>query len=53
MKNNMKNKDERSYPASEVTGGGWEELPHAPSPEARARDKRSYPEPWLRSHRRA
>ena len=25
---------ERSYPASEVRGG-WEELPHAPKPEAR------------------
>ena len=26
---------ERSYPASEVRGGGQEELPHAPAPEAR------------------
>ena len=26
---------ERSYPASEVRGGGWEELPHAPKPEAK------------------
>ena len=26
---------ERSYPASEVRGGSWEELPHAPKPEAR------------------
>ena len=25
----------RSYPASEVRGGGWEEIPHAPKPEAR------------------
>ena len=25
----------RSYPASEVRGGSWEELPHAPKPEAR------------------
>ena len=25
----------RRYPASEVRGGGWEELPHAPMPEAR------------------
>ena len=24
----------RSYPASEVRGGGWEELPHTPTPEA-------------------
>ena len=23
------------YPASEVRGGGWEELPHAPKPKAR------------------
>ena len=27
--------DERSYPASEVRGGGREELPHTPKPEAR------------------
>ena len=27
--------DERSYPTSEVRGGGREELPHAPTPEAR------------------
>ena len=26
--------DERSYPVSEVRGGGREELPHAPMPEA-------------------
>ena len=26
---------ERGYPASEVRGGGREELPHAPKPEAR------------------
>ena len=26
---------ERSYPASKVRGGGWEEIPHAPKPEAR------------------
>ena len=26
---------DRSYPASEVRGGGREELPHAPTPEAR------------------
>ena len=26
---------ERSYPASEVRGGGWEELPHAPKTEAK------------------
>ena len=27
--------DERSYPTSEVRGGSREEIPHAPSPEAR------------------
>ena len=27
--------DERSYPSSEVRGSGWEELPHAPKPEAK------------------
>ena len=27
--------DERSYPASEVRGCGWEDLPHALKPEAR------------------
>ena len=27
--------DERSYPASEVRGGGREELPQAPKPEAK------------------
>ena len=28
--------DERSYPASEVRGGSWEELPHAPKPKAKS-----------------
>ena len=27
--------NERSYPASEVRGSGWEELPHTTTPEAR------------------
>ena len=27
--------DERSYPASQVRGGGWEEIPHAPKPKAK------------------
>ena len=27
--------DERSYPTSEVRGGGREEISHAPTPEAR------------------
>ena len=31
---------ERSYPASEVRGGSWEEQP---TPQARGRDERSYP----------
>ena len=26
---------ERRYPASEVRGCGWEEIPHAPKPEAK------------------
>ena len=45
---------ERSYPMSEVRGGGWEELPHSPRPGAAAR--RSNPmskERWLHGHRRA
>ena len=28
---------ERSYPATEARGGGWEELPQAPKPKARGR----------------
>ena len=57
---------ERSYTASEVRGGGQEEVPHTPTSEARGggrkeqptleargSDERSYPEPWLRGHRRA
>ena len=40
---------ERSYPASEVRGG-WEEIPHAPSPRPGAAGGRSYPtSPCLRS----
>ena len=55
----------RSYPTSEVRGGGQEELPHAPKPEAwgggreeqpmpeaRGSNERSYREPWLRRRRR-
>ena len=61
--------DERSYPASEVRGRGWEELPNAPSPRPRAAAGRSNPtpeagavagrtnptskEPWLSGCRRA
>ena len=57
---------QKRYPASEVRGGCWEELPHAltpkargsgreeqPTSEARGSDKRRYPEPWLRGRRRA
>ena len=57
---------ERSYLASEVRGGGREELPHAPTPkardgsweeqptpEARGGNERSYPELWLCGRRRA
>ena len=46
----------RSYPVSEVRGGSQEELPHAPTPEARGgggRTKRTSKEPWLRGRRRA
>ena len=45
--------DESSFPASDVRGGGREELPHPPTPEARGGNERSYPEPWLRGPRRA
>ena len=34
---------ERSYPASEVRGGGWEEIPHAPKPEARGGGQEDQP----------
>ena len=57
--------DERNYPVSEVRGG-WGELPHAPTPEARGCSQeeqptpearggveRSYPEQWLHRRRRA
>ena len=47
---------ERSYPTSEVREGGQEELPHVPTPKARAAAGRSNPmskEPWLRGCRRA
>ena len=42
---------ERSYPASEVRGGGREELPHAPTPPrpgSGAAAGRSYPIPEAR-----
>ena len=39
---------ERSYPASEVRGGGWEEIPHAPNPRPGAAGGRSYPKPEAR-----
>ena len=34
---------ERSYPASEVRGGGREELPHAPKPKARGGGREDEP----------
>ena len=34
---------ERSYPMSEVRGGGREELPHAPKPEARGGGREEQP----------
>ena len=37
--------DERSYPASEIRGGGREEIPHAPSLRTGATGGRSYPMP--------
>ena len=37
--------DERSYPASEVRGSGWEKMTHAPSPRPGAAGRRSYPTP--------
>ena len=37
--------DERSYPASEVRGGGREEILHAPSPRPGAVGRRRYPTP--------
>ena len=33
----------RSYPASEVRGGGREEIPHAPKPEARGGGREDQP----------
>ena len=48
--------DERRYPASEVRGGGREEIPHAPSQRPGAVAGRTNPtskEPWLRRRRRA
>ena len=34
----------------EARGGSWEEQP---TPKAWGSEERSYPEPWLRGHRRA
>ena len=39
---------ERSYPTSEVRVGSREELPHAPTPEARGGGGRTYPMPEAR-----
>ena len=38
----------RSYPASEVRGGSWEELPHAPKPEAKGGGGEEQPTPKAR-----
>ena len=38
----------RCYPASEVRGGGWEELPQTPKPEARGRSQEEQPTPEAR-----
>ena len=35
--------DEMSYPVSEVRDGAWEELPHAPTPEARGGGREEKP----------
>ena len=35
--------DVRSYPASEVRGGGREEIPHTPKPEARGGGQEELP----------
>ena len=40
--------DERSYPTSQVRGDGWEELPHAPKPKARASGQEEQPMPKAR-----
>ena len=40
--------DERSYPTSEVRGSGWEELPHAPKPEAQGGCRKEQPRPEAR-----
>ena len=34
---------ERSYPTSEVRGGGQEEIPHAPKPQARGGGREEIP----------
>ena len=33
----------KSYPTSEVRGGGWEELPHPPKPKARGGGREDQP----------
>ena len=35
---------QRSYPESEARAGGWEELPHAPMPEARGGGREDQPQ---------
>ena len=38
-----KGSDERSYPASEVRGGGREDIPYSPKPEARGGSQEDKP----------
>ena len=44
----VRGSDKRSYPTSEVRGGGREEIPHAPKPKARGGSRRSNPTPEAR-----
>ena len=39
---------ERRYPEPKVKGGCWEELPHAPKPEARGGGREEQPTPEAR-----
>ena len=39
----VRGSDEMSYSVSKVRGGAWEELPHAPTPEARGGGREKQP----------
>ena len=39
----VRGSDERSYPVSEIRGGGQEEQPHAPRPKARGSGREELP----------